>query len=178
MKKFVTIFNIYAPTAPTSSPENLVRYHTWLEELTKEVHAARASGCAIFVIGDFNVAPDPGMDRSSNSSGNKAAELLLWMQITSQLQMADAFRARHPNTSAMTHVRQDDHSRIDHILCNTDDFKLIKGIAIDSAPKIPNTAHRTIILDLDTKLINTTKKNSHHRAQTIQFPHHKRLHKS
>ena len=107
-KKYVTIFNVYAPTAPTHTPANLVRYHAWLSELVKEVHKAKAAGCAVYIIGDFNVAPDPTMDR--NLTGKTAtpnpAETLLWMQITSSLQMADAFRARHPNTTAMTHVKK------------------------------------------------------------------------
>ena len=31
-KKYVTIFNIYAPTTPTASVTNLARYHAWLDD--------------------------------------------------------------------------------------------------------------------------------------------------
>jgi len=170
-KKYVTIFNIYAPTAPTHTPENLVRYHAWLSELVTEVHKAKAAGCAVYIIGDFNVAPDPTMDRNltGKTPTPNSAETLLWMQITSSLQMADAFRARHPNTTAMTHVRKDDQSRIDHVLCNKEDFKLIKGIAIDTNQKIPNTSHCTIILDLHAKLISATPKPVTKEAKSYSF---------
>ena len=49
--------------------------------------------------------------------------------------MAVAFRAKHISVTSMTHVRKDDQSRLDHIICSTEDYKLIKGIAMDSNSK-------------------------------------------
>ena len=122
---------------------------------------------------DTNLAPDPHCDRFPVPP-QATAELILWIQVTTRrLQMADAFRARHPDLDAKTHIRRDDQSRIDHVLCSHDDFKLIRGIAKDADNKIPNTAHRTLILDLDKKNSSKPKKIT---TQTKQLPHHQRFH--
>ena len=114
--RYATIFNIYAPTSPTASNEHMEKYMTFLDALVDAVDDARATGCAIYIIGDFNVAPDPNMDRNADTTTDKQKELFLWLSIVSRLQMADVFRHRHPDVNAHTFVSHNSQSRIDHVL--------------------------------------------------------------
>ena len=86
----------------------------------------------------------------------------------------DLLRKEYAEAQALKVISslRDDQSRIDHVLCSHDDFKLIRGIVMDADNKIPNTAYRTLILDLDKKAYPIQETHCHSRPQ-LPFNFHK-----
>ena len=66
-KRHLVLFNIYAPTAPTSSNARWCHYLEWLDVLASKVDMYTTEENTILIIGDWNVAPDGSKDRNSSN---------------------------------------------------------------------------------------------------------------
>ena len=159
-KHHLTIFNIYAPTSPTSSNARWCDYMDWLEALATKVEEFTTAGNSVLIIGDWNIAPNWKLDRQSNPTQttlptNREKELELWNRITTRLNMVDIYRHFHPNKRPFSYTSYNSQahtsptqSRIDLALCRPDDLDIIKRIAYDTKPKIAHTDHTPLIIDL------------------------------
>ena len=107
-KRHLVLFNVYAPTAPTSSNTRWCQYLEWLDALANKVDAYTTEGNIILIIGDWNVAPQYSKDRDANTVTrntmiNRNKEADLWHRIRTRLNMVDIFRHFHPHKSAFSY---------------------------------------------------------------------------
>ncbi len=155
------IVNIYLPNGNPVGSDKFAHKLAWMDRLTAEMKAWRASGKAVLIGGDFNVIPED-IDCHKPSSWMRDAlfqpEPRARYRALLELGYVDAFRSLHPEQGGhftfWDYFRQAFENnrgiRIDHFLLSPELAGRLESCEIDKGPRgqTKPSDHTPIIIEL------------------------------
>jgi exodeoxyribonuclease III len=137
----VRIANLYLPNGNPIGTDKFGYKLAWMRRLQEHAQGLLRLEEPLFVVGDFNVIPEPADARNPQAWGNDALfqpETRAAFRSLLNLGLTDAVRACHPEPGVYTFwdyqagAWQKDHGiRIDHILMSPQATDRLKGAGID-----------------------------------------------